>query len=62
MPKPSRPLAHTLYNRCWVAARNLLSETKLDVTTLVDDSQVSLPEIPANEQRSDQSVLGGVAE
>jgi len=62
MPKPSRPLAHTLYNRCWVAARNLLSEPKLDVATLVDDSQVCLSEMPTAERRSDQSVLGGVAE
>jgi hypothetical protein len=60
-PKP-RPLAHTLYNRCWVAARNLVSDPELDLTAFMDDPQVRLPEIPTAEQPSDQSVLRGVAE
>jgi predicted amidohydrolase len=61
-PKPSRALAHTLYNRCWVAARSLVSEPELDLTALIDDPQGCLPEIPTAEQRSGQSVMRGGAE
>jgi hypothetical protein len=60
-PRP-RPLAHTLFNRNWVAYRDVVSEPQLDLTTLIDEPQVCPPGIATGEQRSDQSILGGVVE
>jgi hypothetical protein len=60
-PKP-RPLAHALFNRNWVAYRSVVPEPELDLTALIDDPQVCLPETPTGEQRPDQSLLRGAAE
>jgi hypothetical protein len=57
-PKP-RPLAHTLYNRNWVACREV-SEPELDLTGIIDDDSLTrMPEIPTIEQQSDRGALRG---